>query len=303
MRRIRSAIVTGATGAIGTALCRLLSAKGVDVFAVVRPGSPRNERLKDVTVVACDLRELKQLPSCHADAFFHLAWMGTTGADRNDMSLQVENIRSALDAVHAAANMGCKTFIGAGSQAEYGRHNVPLTPKTACFPETGYGIAKLCAGQMSRVECEKLGVDHIWARILSVYGPYDGEKAMIPQVIQQLLAGKKPSLTSGEQLWDYIYADDAAEALFLMALYGRNSAIYPLGSGQARALRTYIEILRDSIDPSLPLGFGEVPYGDTQVMHLEADISTLCKDTGFEPRTDYETGIWKTIDWVRRQHG
>lgn len=70
-------------------------------------------------------------------------------------------------------------FVGAGSQAEYGRVNHALTPDTPCFPENGYGMAKLCAGQMSRVECEKLGLVHIWPRILSVYGPYDGKNAMI----------------------------------------------------------------------------------------------------------------------------
>jgi len=58
----------------------------------------------------------------------------------------------------------------------------------------------------------------VWPRILSVYGPYDGEYAMIPQVIHKLLAEEKPSLTAGAQFWDYLYADDAAEALYRMSV-------------------------------------------------------------------------------------
>ena len=307
-RTINSAVVTGPTGAIGTALCRRLAENGIRVCAVVRPGSKRAEHLRaitGVTLTECDAAQLGLLPEriSSADAFFHLAWAKTTGQGRNDMGAQIKNIQYTLDAVHAAQTLGCGVFIGAGSQAEYGRTDHALTPDTPCFPENGYGMAKLCAGQMSRAECEALGIDHIWPRILSVYGPFDGENAMIPQVIRKLLAGEKPALTAGEQIWDYLYAGDAAEALYRLALMGKAGGIYPLGSGYAQPLRAYIEALRDAIDPSLPLGFGDVPYGAKQVMHLEADITALQTDTGFKPTSGFEDGIRKTVEWMREQHG
>ena len=306
MRTIQTALLTGPTGAIGVALCELLLRKGVTVYAAVRPDSPRKGVLPaGIHVVDCDLSELSNLPELvqvPCDAFFHLAWASTTGAGRNDMDAQIQNVQYTIDACRAAKALGCTVFVGAGSQAEHGRVNHALTPDTPCFPENGYGMAKLCAGQMSRLECEKLGLVHIWPRILSVYGPYDGKNAMIPQVIRTLLDGKKPALTAGEQVWDYLYADDAALALYQLALKGKHGGIYPLGSGQARPLRAYIEILRDCIDRSLPLGFGEVPYGERQVMHLAADLSALARDTGFVPRTVFENGIQATIDWMRNNH-
>lgn len=309
MRTIRSAIITGPTGAIGTALCSCLRDKGVTVYVLVRPGSARAGHLKGlpgVEVLECDISDLRLLPEMLSglcfDAFFHLAWVGTTGVNRDDMSLQIKNIQYTLDAVHAAAELGCKVFVGAGSQAEYGRVQNALTPDTPCFPETGYGMAKLCAGEMSRTECERLGISHIWPRILSVYGPYDGEQALLPALIRSLLQGRSLPLTPGGQQWDYLYADDAAEALFRLALQGKSGAVYPVGTGQARPLRDYLEILRDAIDPSLPLAFGERPYGEKQVMHLEADISALKRDTGFAPRTDFGTGILKTIDWIKKTY-
>ena len=198
--------------------------------------------------------------------------------------------------------MGCKVFIGAGSQAEYGRVEGVLTPETPCFPENGYGMAKLCAGQMSRVECQKLGIDHIWPRILSVYGPGDGEATMISGLIRQLLDGKKPALTAGIQKWDYLYCTDAAHAFYLMAEHGVSGKVYVLGGGKARALKEYIVQLRDMIDPTLPLGLGEIPYSPLQVMHLEADISELHEDTGFMPQVDFATGIANTIEKYREQH-
>lgn len=305
MRRINSALVTGPTGAIGVALCNLLVQKGIRVYAVVRPNSPRLKHLREIgglEIVECDVSQLDRLPAFipNADALFHLAWMSTTGQGRNNMDAQLQNIRYTLDAVLVASVLSCKVFIGAGSQAEYGRVEHALTPETPCFPENGYGMAKLCAGQMSRVECEKYGIDHVWPRILSVYGPYDGANAMIPTVIKTLLANGKPALTKGEQIWDFLYSDDAAEALYKLAMLGRNGCVYPLGSGRARPLKEYIEKLRDSIDASLPLGFGEVAYGEKQVMHLEADVSALRRDVGFVPSVDFGCGIRKTIDYLRK---
>lgn len=298
-------MVTGPTGAIGVALCRRLLDAGITVYAVVRPDSARAKVLpkcERLYVVSCDLDEITALNkkiSAPVDAFFHLAWGGTIGEGRNDTKLQLRNVEHTLQAVRAAAELNCKVFIGAGSQAEYGRVDGVLQPDTPCYPETGYGIAKLCAGQISRLECEKLGIDHIWARILSVYGPHDGPLTMITGTIRTLLHGEKPKLTVGEQLWDYLYTTDAAEALYCMALHGRNGAVYPLGSGQAYPLRSYVETLRDAIDPALELGFGEVPYGSRQVMHLQADIGGLQRDTGFEPKVPFVAGIKGTIEWMR----
>ena len=302
MRTIQTVVVTGPTGGIGHALCARLLREGLTVYAVVHPGSKRAQTLPEGLLrVDCALSEMKSLPERipAADAFFHLAWAKTVGAGRDDMDAQIDNVRFTLDACRAAAALGCGVFVGAGSQAEYGRTNAALKPETPCFPDSGYGMAKLCAGQMSRVECAKLGVDHIWPRILSAYGPYFEEKSMLLSVARTLLAGQKPALTAGEQLWDFLYGDDAAEALWRLALHGRAGQVYPLGSGEARPLRDYVELLRDAVDPTLPLGFGEIPYGEKQLMHLEADISALKADTGFAVKTDFAEGARRLLEWMR----
>lgn len=307
-RNIQTAVVTGPTGAIGIALCEKLLRENVTVYAVCRPGSSRIKDLPKAAalhVVECDAKELATLPQkmegVSVDAFFHFAWAHTIGQGRNDMPAQIENIQSAIDAVRAAKALGCQVFLGAGSQAEYGRVEGLLKSDTPAFPENGYGMAKLCAGQMSRVEAKALDIDHVWVRILSVYGPHDGPMTMISGTIRKLLAGERPALTAGIQRWDYLYAGDAADAFYLAACHGRNGAVYPLGSGQAMPLKDYIIQMRDAIDPALPLGLGEVPYGPLQVMHLQADISALQADTGFAPKTPFAEGIRRTMDWVKRE--
>lgn len=307
-RNIQTAVVTGPTGAIGIALCEKLLRENVTVYAVCRPGSSRIKDLPKAAalhVVECDAKELATLPQkmegVSVDAFFHFAWAHTIGQGRNDMPAQIENIQSTIDAVRAAKALGCQVFLGAGSQAEYGRVEGLLKSDTPAFPENGYGMAKLCAGQMSRVEAKALDIDHVWVRILSVYGPHDGPMTMISGTIRKLLAGERPALTAGIQRWDYLYAGDAADAFYLAACHGRNGAVYPLGSGQAMPLKDYIIQMRDAIDPALLLGLGEVPYGPLQVMHLQADISALQADTGFAPKTPFAEGIRRTMDWVKRE--
>ena len=203
-------IITGPTGAIGMALIQKCIRSKVHVIAICHKNSKRNQNILSlsgcgeyVQLVEADLQkllEIEQEISGNADVFYHLAWMGTTGIARNDMYLQNQNVKSTLDAVQLAKRVGCRVFIGAGSQAEYGRIEGKLCADTPTFPENGYGMAKLCAGQMSRALCEELGIKHIWVRVLSVYGPYDNENSMITGTINKLLKGEHAGFTKGEDL-------------------------------------------------------------------------------------------------------
>ena len=310
---LRKLVITGATGVVGMALIRKCIENGIETVLLVNPDSPRLSRIPTdplVKVLKCGMYALatagtggapleRSLLDGRADAFIHLAWGGTFGDSRNDKTLQKKNEKYALDAVKLAHRLGCSVFVGAGSQAEYGRVEGVLRPDTSCNPENEYGRSKLAASEATRKLCHELGMRHVWPRILSIYGPYDGEKTMVMTLIRELLSGRKPSLTPGHQMWDYLYADDVGSAMLLLAEHGRDGGIYPIGSGTARPLREYIEIIRDQIDPALPLGFGEVPYSEKQVMHLCADITALREDTGFEPKVDFTEGARRTIEWVK----
>ncbi len=306
---IKSAVITGATGAIGTALIEELTKNGAEVLVLCRKGSPRNKKIPTgplVTIKYCELAELKSLENDTGksyDVFYHLAWDGTFGTVRNDMYLQNKNIEYALDAVGAAARLGCKRFVGAGSQAEYGRSAKKLTPDTPTFPENGYGYAKLCAGQMTRSHAHSLGMEHVWVRILSVYGPNDNENSMVISTIAKLKNGEIPGFTKGEQIWDYLYSTDAARALYLVGICGKDSAIYPLGSGEARPLAEYIRNIRDIVAPDASLDIGAVPYSENQVMHLCADITALKADTGFYPAVSFDEGIKRISDLYETRSG
>ena len=304
---VERVIITGATGIIGIALVEFCLKQGVQVTAIVRPGSVNASRLpvndEGLQVVECDLKMINRLPDLirhQVDVFYHLGWNAKGRRRRDDVFLQTQDISITLQAVNAAKALGAPTFIGAGSQSEYGRcSDEPISPNSDMKPEIPYGVAKYTAGKMSALLSAQIGVRHIWARIFSTYGPYDSLSSMIMYVIGQLLNGNKPSLTKCEQYWDYIYSEDVARALYLLGMKGQNQQTYNIGGGKTRQLHEYVSILRDAIDPSVPLGIGEREYSSRQIMYLCADITDLVKDTGFQAEVTFEEGVLRTINWYK----
>lgn len=295
---MNTVLITGATSMIGLALTEECLARGCRVVAVVRRGSaklhclPKAERLR---VVQADLSELKTLDAAAigpCDVFYHLAWAYTDKAGRTDPAKQQANIAYTLDALELAARLGCQKFIGAGSQAEYGAHRqCPTGPDSPAEPQIAYGICKYAAGKLGALQARQLGMDFIWVRIFSVYGPNDLPGTMIRTTVARLQHGDHCAFTAGTHLWDYLYSADAARAFWLIGEKAQGEKVYCLGSGTARPLREYILQLRDIIAPDAVPGLGEIPYPDGKGMDLGADITALCADTGWKPQTDFTAGV------------
>ncbi|MDD3174446.1 MAG: NAD(P)-dependent oxidoreductase, partial [Herbinix sp.] len=287
-------------------LIKVLIENEIEVIAVVRPGSDRNHRLSQfhqLMIIEADISNLDMITkekTGKVDWFFHLAWEGTSGSNRDNADLQIKNIQYTLDAVRLAEKIGCRRFIGAGSQAECGRTVQKISSNSIANPDTSYGAAKLCAGQLSRLVCGKIGIEHIWTRILSIYGPYDAENTMITSSIRNMLKGIDTSYSKAEQLWDYLYSEDAAKAIFLCAKKGISNKIYPIASGKAIPLKEYIIKMYEEAGGRGRLGIGDIPYSNIQIMYLCGDIRELSADTGFRPETDFKTGIKKTIMWCKQ---
>ena len=302
-REIRSALITGATGMIGATLTRVLLREGVRVTAVIRPGSHKRRNLPEgaegLTIVECALSELSalSLPDRY-DAFYHFAWEGTYGKSRDNEELQEKNVQAALSALRLAKELGAKVFIGAGSQAEYGPTEMKLTPQTPCRPETGYGKGKLKTCLFGKELARELGIDFIWTRLLSVYGPFDNDYTLIASAIRSLKDEGIFPATKGEQVWDYLFSGDAAEWYYRLAKSGRDQQIYVLSGGEQRTLRSYLETLQKIVNPEGEIRFGALPYREHQVMTLSGDIRLTVQDTDYSPKTDFGEGIQKTLDWM-----
>ena len=291
--------VTGPTGSIGSELVEELIGRGHEVIAIIRPGSDRIGNIPEsdsVLVIECDISDYGSLSGRETcDLFYHLAWAGTSVSSRGDARTQSRNIQYALDAVSLAKDWGAKKFVGAGSQAEYGPSDVPLSPSTPIRPVSAYGAAKYAAGRLCAKYCVENEIGFNWARILSTYGKNDAENTLIMYLIRTLKEGKIPKLTRCEQRWDYIYSRDCARALLAIGMDGIDGKTYCVGSGTERPLRDYVEDIRSIVNPEVPVEYGAIDYYPDQPMMLCADISELTSDTGFVPKTSFTDGIKEIV--------
>ncbi len=292
--------ITGATSMIGVATIKECIKQHINVIAFARNDSlnisrvPKSEYVK---VIACDLGGMGEVKGCglSADVFIHFGWTFTDKVGRNDPAKQMMNVQFTLDAVSLANRLGCKKFIGAGSQAEYGTPNTILKDDTPVNPLIPYGIAKYAAGRFAKIECEKIGMEYNWVRILSVYGEHDNKGTLLSQLLYNAKNNLLMGLSGCEQIWDYLHEDDAGAAFVAVAKKGVDGRVYNLGSGIGRPLKEYVQEVITTVDSKYNPDFGKYPYSPTQPMYLVADISVLTEDTGWKPKIDFKEGIEKMV--------
>ncbi len=304
MKRV---FVTGASGFIGAAVARQLVAEGVPTAVLLRPTSRPwrlGNDLRNLTVIEGAFNEPMDyqaaLSAFAPDTVFHLAWHGVDRSQRDEPEQVRVNVPGTLDLFLACRQAGARSFIAAGSQAEYGPADRRIDEEHPTHPATLYGAAKVATLAI----LERLAAVHAvrlaWLRLFSVYGPRDDEGTLIGSLVRQLLAGDRPVVTTGTQRWDYLHVDDAAAA-FLAVAKSTAAGVFNVGAGVAPPLRDTIALVRDLVDPALEIGFGEVPLGPGALTRLEPDVSRLRAVTGWAPRISVEDGVRGTIEWQRER--
>lgn len=297
--------MTGATGAVGAKVVKNLLARGDDLGILIRKNSDL-WRIDDSVPALQYITGALEHPESYRDsliafkpeAIIHLAWSGVLGKNRNDLQQVKSNLPGTLALMDESYRAGANSFIGVGSQAEYGALQHIISEDMPTTPTTLYGASKLAAGILCNTYAALHGMRFAWMRLFSSYGPQDSPEWMIPYLILTLLRGEKPSLTACEQKWDYLYQADAADAIATVLHRQSASGIFNLGSGTATPLSDTVEYIKDCINPALPIGWGEIPYRPDQVMHLQANVSRL-NAIGWKPATSLTEGLNKTVEWYR----
>ena len=304
------AIVTGATGFIGLALCRELLQNGYEVVAVIRPDSVKKDKLlslekesglsgTSLQILEMPLDKINILHACYhirADFFFHLAWNGSSGAAREEFDIQQSNIEFTACAIRTAKDCGCQKFIGAGSQAEYGVvDGTAFEDKTVPSPFMMYGAAKLAVCQMGAVLARQLDIGFVWPRIYSVYGVGENQGTLVNYLIDTLEKGEVPALSPCGNMWNFLYITDCVRALHMLAEDENAQGICHVASKDTRLLKEYVMEMRDMIAPDTELGFGVKQADPKRTFWLQPDLEKLDK-TGFEAEVSFAEGIRRKME-------
>lgn len=302
---MKKAIVTGANGFVGTAVCKELSEQGVEVIAIIRnkeENTTEIENLPSLRIVYADLADFKSLnkkiPDRNIDVLYHFAWVGSAGPLRGDSDIQMKNVQYTCDTVKACAAMGCNRFVFASSIMEY---EIEATMATEATPgiNTLYCSAKVAADYMARTIAGSLGVDYIRAVISNIYGPGELSPRLVNTSIRKMLNGEHCAFSAGEQIYDFIYVTDAAKTFVALGEKGKANKTYYIGSQEPKPLKAFLKEMRDCVDPGIEIGLGELPFNGVSLTYKEFDVNAVKEDTGFVPEVSFTEGINKTVAWIK----
>jgi nucleoside-diphosphate-sugar epimerase len=304
-------VVTGATGFIGRNFVREVVSAGHNVIAVCHKGSVNRGSLSGVKNLECidaDMTEYGTLDKLinSADVFVHFAWDGIKNtADRDSNTrVQQQNVENSLAALKTSKRMGCKLFVFAGSQAEYGPTKEIESETLPCNPVTEYGIAKLQFKEKAFGVATRLQLKYAHLRIFSIYGEEDHERTLVKTCLRNMLAGEAISLSACTQNWNFLYIQDAVKQIRLLSEravenddFGQQ--IFNVASEENRPLKDFVNIMKEETESQSPLHFGEV--APTNVVNLNPDVSKMRKWTDFIANNTFRGGFRRMVTLAREK--
>lgn len=297
--------VTGATGFVGAAVVARLLAEDAEVVAIVRPGGDPGRLPAGVEALAVDLEDVgrasRAIGALRPELCVHLAAAGAVVRERDHARLLRLNAIFPPALARALAAAGCRRLVTAGSSSEYGPVDGPMSEERAPLPDDLYGASKLAGGLLARAAGLELGLEAAHLRLFSVYGPGEDARRLIASVARALVERRPIDLTPGDQVRDFVYVDDVAEALVAAATGPLPSgAIVNVGSGRQTTVREACLLLAEAAgaDPAL-LRFGARAYRVGERFSWQADTSHAATALRWRARTGLERGLTLTVESVR----
>lgn len=294
-------VITGATSFIGLELIDYLLAHNHSVVAVCRQDSkglsfiPHEAEI--VVSKMCDYGRLcDAIPK--ADVFVNLAWGGTGHDGRNVVDIQNENITYTIAAMHAAGKMGCKVFIEAGSQAEYGATTEPQTEDSNCNPFSEYGKAKLKVKQELFNLSEQLDIKYIHLRIFSLFGEKDHPWTLIMSAVDKMLKNEQLDLSPCTQNWNFLYVKDAVRMITILCENAVDNIsfkheVYNIASDDTRQLKEFVERIKFLTGSSSILNYGaNIPHN---YVSLQPNMRKTIDAIGFTEFHNFDDVICRIV--------
>lgn len=313
----RKVLVTGATGLVGSWLCRRLLDDGAQVVALVRDWDPQSEFIRSgdirrCTVVSGCLEDyatvVRAIAEHGTDTVFHLGAQAIVGtALVSPLATFEANIRGTynlLEACRVHRDL-VQRLVVASSDKAYG-HSDRL-PYTEDMPVNGrhpYDVSKSCADLLAQTYAASYGLNLAVARCGNIYGGGDlNWSRIVPGTIRSVLEGKPPVLRSdGSFKRDYIYVEDVVDAYLALAEAAGRPGVRgeAFNFGPQRPL-TVLEITRAVLEAMDRCDLEPVIL-DTAKAELKdqcLDAAKAARLLGWEPRFGLEDGLEMTVAWYR----
>jgi UDP-glucose 4-epimerase len=304
----RRAVITGASGFVGSVLARALVEMGHEVHLILRPDH-QLWRLRslaaDVSRHEADLEDREGLKwtlrSVKPDWVFHLAAHGAYPQQTDLDRMIATNFLGTVNLVLAALEVGFEAFVNTGSSSEYGFKDHAPSEADGLEPNSHYAVTKASAALFCRHTALAHGVRISTLRLYSAYGPFEEPTRLMPTLAVQGLHGRLPPLVDPQIARDYVYVQDAVEAHLLAAsIPGQEpGAVYNVGTGRQTSLAEAVEVARRVMSiEALPRWGSMAPRGwDTSTW--VADSGRIRDRLGWRPRHTLEQGLEHLVRWLK----
>ncbi|MBI5579324.1 MAG: SDR family oxidoreductase [Deltaproteobacteria bacterium] len=308
---LRSALVTGGAGFIGSHLVEKLVAGGCRVTVLDDLSSGHASNLEAVAGgitfmrgSICD-RETVAKAAAGCEVVFHLAAVVSVPKTVDDpLGSAAVNETGSLNVLEAARGARSQRVVFASSSAVYG--DDPGLPKREDMPPkplTPYGVQKLAVEYYLRVYNSLYGLEAVSLRFFNVFGPRQDPSSPYSGVISifmnKALTGERPAIYGdGRQSRDFVFVEDVVQALISAAKSSSAPGkAFNVGTGKSLTISGLWEVIaalsgsgvKPAIQPPRP---GDIP-------HSLSAIDSAAADLGYVPRVSLESGLGLTLDWYR----
>lgn len=299
-----SCIVLGAGGFIGTNLCRRLVRERFSVRAFGRSMHFR-ESLQGVEWTPGDFSDLSGLATIirAGDIVFHLIHTTTPQTANLDIEADLErNVTPSLKLLDVCrtSEVARVIFVSSGGTVYGCAQQIPTSETAPTEPITAYGISKLAIEKYLALYHHLYGLDFRVLRVSNPFGPFQltiKHQGVIAALISHGVRNETFEIWGdGTVVRDFVFVDDVVDALLLAAESDRaDTRVFNIGSGQGRSLQALVRAVEKALDKKLAIK--RMPARRVDVQKSVLAIDRARQVLGWEPKTDFETGLARTIEW------
>lgn len=315
---MKKVLLTGATGFIGRHCLRALAeaAHFAEIHAVSTRGDAA-EALRDgaddeattatqrvrwhsANLLSDEERE-RLVAEVRPTHLLHMAWYAEPGKYWTS-PLNEDWLRASVRLFESFARHGGERVVASGTCAEYdwSGNGFCVERETPLAPATLYGKCK----HALQVELDRLaheqGLSAAWGRIFFLYGAHEHPSRLVSSVIRALLRGEPARCTHGEQLRDFLYVQDVADA-FVRLLYADARGAFNVASGEAVSLKTVVLKIAEKLNRPELVQLGAIPAPPGEPPLIAADVSRLRTEINWSPAYTLDAGLDASISWWRGQ--